>query len=117
MEHYTMIHTSNIICRDWLKNKCSRTKCWYRHSHSQPASPVQSVPTAQDFPTNLPPSQPPLQAQAGASMPYQNPAQNQLEVQRMITQMAMQMNTMELNFSESRKQMHILQEMLARSSI
>ena len=33
MHHYTTNHTSHIICRDWLKNNCTRNKCWYRHSN------------------------------------------------------------------------------------
>ena len=122
MDHYTTEHTSLIVCRDWVKNKCTREKCWYRHSHlksKQVSSTVQFVQNPQDFQPVQPPPQPPSQTWASVvtqNSPHQA-TQNQTVVQKMITQMAMRMNTMELEVTESRKQMHILQQMLANSSI
>ena len=123
MAHYTTEHTSLIVCRDWVKDKCRRDKCWYRHSHlkvNQVSSPVQSVLSPQDFQPIQPPPHPPSQSWASVVSPNSmqpQPTQNQSAIQKMITQMALRMNTMELEVSESRKQMHILQQMLANSSI
>ena len=113
MEHYTTKHTSNIVCREWLKNNCRRTKCWYRHSHiqdSKASSPAQSVPNSEDFISALPPPQPP-------SLLQPNPTHNQTEIQKIIFQMALRMNTLELGISESRNQMHTLQEILSKTKI
>ena len=117
MNHYTSDHTIHIVCRDWVKDKCQRVKCWYRHSHQQitPTKlPVQPVPTAQDFLQVLPPPQPPAQGRTTA--PQIN-IQNQMNIQSMISQMALRMNSMELEISESRKNMHKLQQMLASTQI
>ena len=122
LAHYTTEHTSHIVCRDWVKNKCTREKCWYRHSHQksdQASPPVQFVLKPQDFqPVQLPP-QPPSQSWASVASlnTPQQPTQNQTMVQKMISQLSLRMNTMELEVSESRKQMHILQQMLANSTI
>ena len=122
MNHYTTEHTSLIVCRDWVKNNCRRERCWYRHSHLKPnqvSSTVQFVQKPQDFPPVQPPPQPPAQAwaQVAAQNLPQQPTQNQSLVQKMITQMALRMNTMELEVTESRKQMHILQQMLSNTTI
>ena len=116
MTHYTTMHTGNIVCRDWLLNNCNRAKCWCRHSNtpsSNNSAHAQSVPTPQDFPNLLPPHIPPAQKQA----PVQGQISKQSEIQKMITKMAMQMNTMELEVAESCKQMHILQQMLAKTQL
>ena len=108
MDHYITKHTSNIICRDWVKNNCKRIKCWYRHSYVEPGklvSGVQTVPTAQDFTALLPPPQPPAQGKI------------QMDLHQLGTQMAMRMNNLELGISESRNQMHTLQQMLSKSQI
>ena len=117
MNHYTSDHTSHIVCRDWVKAKCTRVKCWYRHSHLKTSSSVQSVPSPQDFSQLLPPPQPPAW-RAGATPPVlQGLTKTQLDIQTMISNMAMRMNTMELEISESRKNMHKLQQMLANTQI
>ena len=108
MDHYTNKHTRHIICRDWVKDQCRRIKCWYRHSQLKPVqsgSIVNVLPTAQDFTAALPPPQPPASSQS------------QTEIHKIITQMAMRMNTLELGISESRSQMHTLQQMLSKNQI
>ena len=120
MDHYTTKHTSHIVCRDWLKNNCKRFKCWYRHDQMEARKErlvEQRVPTSQDFMAVLPPPQPPLQRQPAAHLQSQDPARSQTEIQKIIGQMAMRMNTLELGISESRNQMHVLQQMLATSQI
>ena len=120
MEHFISKHARNIVCRNWLKNNCDRPKCWYRHSQLSPQqqiSPIQSVPNPQDFPQFLHPPLPPAQVQTKVRSAPQTPTKNQVDMQHMITQMAMSLNTMELQFRESRRQMHILQEMLAQANI
>ena len=120
MEHYIADHASHIVCKNWIKNNCERQKCWYRHSHlpsRQTSSAVKSVLNPQDFPPFMPPPQPPAQVQPALQSLPQNPTRKQVDMQHMITQMAMSLNTMELQFRESRKQMHTLQQMLAQSHI
>ena len=118
MDHYTSEHTSHIVCRDWVKAKCNRIKCWYRHSHLQNLgnAPAQPVPKPQDFPQLLPPPQPPAWRPVAAPVP-QALTKTQLDIQAMISTMALRMNTMELEISESRKNMHKLQQMLASTQI
>ena len=120
MEHYIADHASHNVCKNWIKNTCERQKCWYRHSHlpsKQASSHVKSVPNPRDFPPFMPPPQPPAQVQADLQAAPQNPSKKQVDMQQMITQMAMSLNTMEIQFRESRKQMHILQQILAESHI
>ena len=120
MEHYISEHAGQIVCKNWIKNNCERQKCWYRHSHlpSQvPNLPVKSVLNPQDFPPLAPPPQPPAPVQDEFQSSPQDPSKYQVDMQHMITQMAMSLNTMELQFRESRKQMQTLQQMLAQSKI
>ena len=120
MDHYTVNHTSHIVCRDWLKNSCTRNKCWYRHStiqSGQEKANTQPIPSSLDFPQTLPPPQPPAPVQTAPWSPPLNQTKHQTDIQTMIAQMAMKMNTMELQISESRMQMHTLQKMLANSNI
>ena len=77
----------------------------------------QQVPTSQDFMAVLPPPQPPSERQPAAHIQSQDQAQSHTEIQKIIGQMAMRMNTLELGISESRNQMHVLQQMLAKSQI
>ena len=121
MDHYTEKHTSHIVCRDWLKDNCKRDKCWYRHSNNntnQTSGAVKTVLTQQDFP-QIPPSHrpaapkcPTVQLQAQTQV-----MQTSLTIQQMLAQMAMRMNTLELGITESRNQMHMRQEMLAKNNI
>ena len=116
MEHYTSEHTSRIVCRDWVKNNCKRVKCWYRHSHLQPteqSSSVRFVPTSQDFPPIQPPPQPPAPARVTAQSSVLLQPNNQAQINQMLAQMTLRMNTLELGITESRNQMHILQQMLS----
>ena len=120
MEHYTEKHTSHIVCRDWLRNDCNKFKCWYRHSNinaGQTTSPVNSVPKQQDFPFLPPSHRPPAQISVTVQLPAQTQAQNSATIQQMLAQMAMRMNTLELGITESRNQMHTLQEILAKTII
>ena len=120
MDHYTEKHTSHVVCRNWLKDNCKRSKCWYRHSnHStkQTNPPVIYVPTKQDFPHAPPPHRPPAQNQSNIQLPHQTQVQSSSTVQQMLAQMAMRMNTLELGISESRSQMHMLQEILSKSQM
>ena len=43
MTRLTTEDTSLIVCRDWVKNKCRRERCWYRHSHSKPNQVISTV--------------------------------------------------------------------------
>ena len=120
MDHYTEKHTSHIVCRDWLKNDCKRLKYWYRHANIntiQTVSSVKSVSTQQDFPFLPPSHRPPAQKLSPLQLPAQTKIQNSATIQQMLAQMAMRMNTLELGITESRNQIHILQEMLANSQI
>ena len=120
MDHYTENHTSHIVCRNKLKDNCNRSKCWYRHSNfntNQTIPPVNSVPTKQDFPPAPPPQRPPALNQSSAQLPVQTQVQGSTTVQQMLAQMAMRMNTLELGISESRNQMHMLQEILSKSQL
>ena len=76
---------------------------------------MKPVPTKQDFPLAPPPHRPPAQEQASVQPLVQT--QDASPVQKMLVQMAMRMNTLELGISESRSQMHMLQEMLAKSQL
>ena len=116
MEHYTSEHTSCIVCRDWIKNSCKRVKCWYRHSHlqfTQQSSSVQFLPTPQDFLPTLSPPRPPAATRGAVKTAVQIQPNNQAQIHQMLAQMAMRMNTLELGITESRNQMHTLQQMLA----
>ena len=117
MDHYTSDHTSHIVCRDWVKDQCKRVKCWYRHSNlqTQDRSLVPPVPKPQDFSHPLPPPHPPAWRTLPAHPVSQNVTKNQMDIQNMIAQMALKMNTMELEISESSKNMHKLQQMLANT--
>ena len=120
MDHYTEMHTSHIVCRNWLKDNWNRSKCWYRHSNlntNQTNPPVNSVPTKQDFPPAPPPQQPPALNQSSVQLPVQAQVQGSTTVQQMLAQMAMRMNTLELGISKSRNQMHMLQEILSKSQL
>ena len=129
MAHRKSDHTSRIVCKHWLRANCRRDakECWYRHSNLIPSfssEAVQSVPSEQDFPDALPPHQPPAQRPQAPQQPHpqgrawsQMPTRGQSQIQEMLTQMAMRMNTLELGISESRSQMHTLQQMFSQSHI
>ena len=98
MTHYTTKQAGNIFYRDWLKHNCRRVECWYLHSNAKPKENnilAQVVPTQQDFFQPLPPPQPPTQGQP--------------RVQSQINKQS------EMEVGESRKQLHILQQMLANT--
>ena len=88
-----------------------------RQENTQRKLPVQPVPTAQDFLQVLPPPQPPVLGPTAAQSTKQGVTQNQIDIQTMISHMALRMNTLELEISESRKNMHKLQLMLAKTQI
>ena len=121
MIHKKDKHRESVpICRNSKNGLCEFSKCWFRHSHlpsTQPISPVLPILNPQDFPQLPPPPQPPAQLQAKFQSSPHTPTKYQVDMQHMITQMAMSLNTMKLQFKESRKQMHTLQQMLAQSQI
>ena len=78
---------------------------------------MQKLSANEDFPQALPPPQPPKQTQAWTRVQSQSSSQGQNAIQQIIAQMALRMNTLELGISESRKQMHTLQEMLTKTHI
>ena len=118
MDHYTESHTSHIVCRDWLKSECKRSKCWYRHSNLKNTnSNVKSVPTQQDFPPAPVAHRPPAQDLQKVQLPVQPQVESYTTMQQMLSQMAMRMNTLELGITESRNQMHTLQQILAKTIV
>ena len=80
---------------------------------TEQSSSVRFVPTSQDFPPIQPPPQPPAPARVTAQSSVLLQPNNQAQIHQMLAQMTLRMNTLELGITESRNQMHILQQMLS----
>ena len=103
MNHRKIEHTSNIMCRDWLKSNCRRTAqdCWYNHSMFKPQQPTNqqpqpNQPMEQDFP----------------QLPFKTHPPDQTTLMQMINKMALQLTTIEVQINNTKQQMHRMQTIL-----
>ena len=104
--------SSHIVCRDWLRSNCWRSdkECLFLHSNST-SSPTTMPPV---WPTLQKPQQFQNQSEPvfQAPMPATQPPDQQSQIQQMMQKMTIQMNSMELQLTQSHQQMQQLQTIL-----